>query len=323
MKAMKILLAVVAIAIIGFCVWKWQEEIVRPERLSANLRSSSEIIKDSIESLRNAPANAFYKKRYGEIKYYINNYHGNNNKNLRFSKEDNVNDQKRDDLLKELYFAYADKFIEFAMNVFNGSKWVSDDLNFIRDEAKILREEKTSSGSKYLEKSGIIVDSLRKIDGILNIHDEIKKLIFACKNLKYEDYDMKSNFPDTNGSKKIKDANKYFTNYSTYDYIRNYTDLKNDLGSIPETLYKKHKEYLKKKIEENASTYKNFNDQDDYKKNYENKIYLPLKKQIDFLEKNIYKINNKEIDTKEDRKSLKKALDDNFNAGDIYWGLDT
>ena len=180
MKAVKIILAVVVVAIIAFFVTKWLINIDPPKDIDLPKNQYTERIEIEIDSLKK-----FCQKYYNDVQYRISDYFnqgflGNN---------ESDNSQWQEILLKNLYSAYAPKFVEQATYVFSRSDWKNDDLKFIRNEVKNLKS------SVYLGSTGLVT-SFDEINTILAKYDEINNFINACKGYTYSNYDLESTFPD-------------------------------------------------------------------------------------------------------------------------------
>lgn len=275
MKAVKIILAIVVVAIIGFFVTKWLINIAPPKDIDLPKNQYTERIESEIDSLKKMPESKFCQKYYNDVKYRINDYFnqgflGNN---------ESDNSQWQEILLKNLYSAYAPKFVEQAMYVFSRTEWKNDDLKFIRNEVKNLKS------SAYLGSTGLVT-SFDEINTILAKYDEINNFINACKGFTYSNYDLESTFPDV--SEKIKKSRAYITNNLDNSYVNNCTRLKEGLPAMPKILFDKHINYLTKKINDNGARYSEFN----YQSDYSNTIYTPLRNQIDALNNDIYGIGD-------------------------------
>ncbi|MGI6409855.1 MAG: hypothetical protein ACOX0V_01265 [Bacteroidales bacterium] len=275
MKAVKIMLAIAVVAIIGFFVTKGLINIDPPKDIDLPKNQYTERIESEIDSLKKMPESKFCQKYYNDVQYRINDYFnqgflGNN---------ESDNSQWQEILLKNLYSAYAPKFVEQAMYVFSRSEWKNDDLKFIRNEVKNLKS------SAYLGSTGLVT-SFDEINAILAKYDEINNFINACKGYTYSNYDLESTFPDV--SEKIRKSRAYITNNLDNSYVNNCTRLKEGLPAIPKILFDKHINYLSKKINDNGARYSEFN----YQSDYSNTIYTPLRNQVDALNNDIYGIGD-------------------------------
>jgi hypothetical protein len=271
MKAIKIILAIAVIALIGFFVWKWLVGINPPPPPPPPINQFTARITSEIDSLSKSPANVFCPKFYKDIQFRITDYH----KQKFFGKSESDNDQWKEILQKNLYSAYAPKFVEQAMYVFGGSDWRNDNLQFIRSEVKTLQS------SAYLGQ-GSVDTSFKKILNILAKHDEIAGFISACNNFSYSYYGLSDHFPDV--SDKIQKSRAYLANNLDNHYVNNCARLKNGLQTIPQTLFNTHITYLRDKIELYSEKYTEYNSQAEYS----NAIYTPLRNQIGALDNGTY-----------------------------------
>lgn len=275
MKSIKIILAIVVVAIIGFFVTKWLINFIPPKDIDLPKNQYAERIESEIDSLKKMPESKFCQKYYNDVKYRINDYFnqgflGNN---------ESDNSQWQEILLKNLYSAYAPKFVEQAKYVFSRTEWKYDDLKFIRNEVKNLKS------SAYLGSTGLVT-SFDEINTILAKYDEINNFINACKGYAFSNYDLEITFPDV--SDKIQKSRAYITNNLDNSYVNNCTRLKEGLQAIPKILFDKHISYLTKKVNDNGARYSEFN----YQSDYSNTIYTPLRNQVDALNNDIYGIGD-------------------------------
>jgi hypothetical protein len=275
MKIVKIFLAIAVIAIIGFFIRKWLVDIDKPPEIPPKFNQSTKNIHNKIISLKQMPANVFCQKFYNDIQYLIiDNY------KLGLLGE-SVNDNKewKEIFSKNLYSAYAPKFVEQAMFVFSRSEWDYDDLKFIRSEVNALTQ------SSYLDPSSPVANSFSSISTILAKYDDITGFISTCNGYSYSNFDLNSSFPDV--SDKILKSRAYLANNLDNQYVNNCTRLKDGLQKIPKNLFDKHVSYLNGKINNHGGRYAEFNYQSDYSRI----IYTPLKNQIDGLDKETYGIS--------------------------------
>lgn len=317
MKAVKIILAIVVVAIIGFFVTKWIINIEPPPDIDLPKNQYTERIESEIDSLKKMPENKFCKEYYLKVQATIAEDYRNGSLGLtsykdgsiwKEKKDDNLNNQWNEILCKNLYSAYAPKFVEQAMYVFSRSEWKNVDLKFIRDEVKNLKS------SAYLGSTGLVT-SFDEINTILAKYDEINNFINACKGYAYSNYNLASTFPDVN--KKIHKSRAYITNNLDNTYVNNCTYLKNELQKIPKILFDKHISYLTKKIKINGPKYNEFNLQPDYS----NTIYTPLRNQVDALDNDIYGIGD-DVFTKAYKSLYSLLRNYNRDATDYYRPLE-
>ncbi len=266
---------IVVLAIIGFSVWNWIVNINGPKNITPQKNLYTTRINNEIESLKKMPVNVYCPKFYKDIQYRINDYH--TQKFLGNSANDN--DQWHEILLKNLYSAYASKFLTQANFTFINSEWKTNDLKIISSELQMLRS------SPYLEQNSPIANSFNVLNEIVRKYDEINIFIFNCNNFAYSNYNLNVQFP--NMKDKIQKANNLLKNRLDNIYVNNCSRLKVGLKDIPNKLFEKHVFYLTKKINENGTRYTEFPSQLDFS----NSIYTPLKTELDSLNNDIYSIN--------------------------------
>ena len=289
MKTVKIILAIVVVAIIGIFVTKLSKNIPpKPPKPPIDLPKNQYTERDSImiDSLKRIPVDKFCKVYYLKVQATIDEDFRNGSLGLTSYKEGNIWKEKKDDnlnnqwneiLSRDLYSAYASKFVDQAMFVFNGSTWSNQDLKFIRDELNELMN------SSYYEQSSRVFNPIKDI---LSKYDEINNFINACKGYTFSNYDLEITFPDV--SEKIQKSKAYITNNLDNSYVNNCTRLKEGLQAIPKILFDKHISYLTKKVNDNGARYSEFN----YQSDYSNTIYTPLRNQVDALNNDIYGIGD-------------------------------
>lgn len=286
MKAVKIILAIVVVAIIGFFVTKWSKKNDPPKDINLPKNQYTERDSIMIDSLKRIPVDKFCKVYYLKVQATIDEDFRNGSLGLTSYKEGNIWKEKKDDnlnnqwneiLSKNLYSAYAPKFVEQAMYVFSRSEWKDADLTFIRSEVKSLQS------SAYLGSTGLVT-SFDEINTILAKYDEINNFINSCNNFAYYNYDLEKTYPDVND--KIQKSKEYIFNHLDNSYVNNCTRLNEGLHTIPKILFDKHILYLTNIINHNKDRYSEF----DFQRDYSNTIYIPLRNQVDALNNDIYNL---------------------------------
>lgn len=281
MKAIKIILPIVVLAIIGFFVVRWIINDDPPPEVKPPTNPYTDRIEKEIDSINKLPNTAFCHQFYKDVEYRINDYF----KQGFLGQSEGDNTQWHDILSKDLYSAYATKFVDQAMYVFSNSEWKGNDLNFIRSEVKSLKS------STYLEQNSPIAQSFETINNILKKYDEINSFISSCNSFYFSDYELATTYPDV--SDKIKKSTNYIANNLDNTYVNNCARLKEELSNIPMTLFIKHINYLEQKIIKNGIRYKEFSRQS----NYNSVIYQPLRNQIDALDNDVYGIDYYDFNT--------------------------
>jgi hypothetical protein len=254
-------------------------------------------IEQEIDSLGKWPDSKFCKDFYKEAGYHIDDYY----EQGRLGNTPSENDQWKENLTKNLYSAYADKFVSQAFYVFRNSEWIVEDLKFIRSEYQTLRK------SKLLEKGSPVDKKLAEIQTIFSKYDEIVGFISVCRNFSYSASGLFDRFPISEAQDKISRAKIYRDSRLGNEYINHCTRLHDGLNEIPQVLFRAHVRYLDVKINNWSDMYSNFNSQSDYANN----LYKPLKNEIEALDNDIYHVAN--FDREYNRLSNKWSAD-NTNA---------
>lgn len=296
---------ITALVVVGFIVFFLVKSIVQsPKDVAIERPPTNQFttrIEKEIDSLSKAPITVFCKQSYEDIRYRINDYY--KQKFLGETAKDN--EQWKEILSKNLYTAYAPKFAEQALYVFNGSEWLTTDLNFIRKEVNVLQR------SNYLEGGSTVDSSFSTIRTVLSKYDEIAGFVAGCNSFTYSDYAIASHFPLSEVSEKIQRAVTYISNELDNVYVNNCTRLKDGLRGVPEKLFGKHFNYMDSKIRNNSDRFRIY----DYQSDYSKEIYIPLKTQVEELTNEVYGVGENTIETSQT--SLMDLLTiDNRNATD-------
>lgn len=307
MKAVKIFLAVVVVAVLGFFVWKWIiAPLSPPEAITPPTNQFVERIEKEIDSLGKVPSASFCPEFHQKIQYDISEFHL---KGFLGNTATSDNDQWEEILSKNLYSVYAPKFVEQAMSIFNGHEWKTDDLNFIRSEAKELQK------SDYLKSDSPVKASFVEIEGILSKYDEVNGFLAKCKNYSFSDNGISSEFP--NVGDMVTRANDLAQNIGN-KYVNNCTRLKDGLREVPRKLFDKHVSYLTQKINLYADQYRSYDTQAEYDK----KVYSPLKKQINGIGYKVYGLDESFVEGKQNE--LLNLLDGyNHDAWDYFFSRES
>lgn len=306
MKKIKIILPIALIAVLGFFIWSWSVKVKDPKERNLARNQYTDRIEKEIDSLGKASINVFCRKFYDGIRYRITDYH----KQGFLGKTTNDNTQWQELLSKDLYSAYAPKFAQQALHVFNGSEWRINDINFIRSEVKTL------GNSTYLEQESTVDSSFKNIQTILSKYDEIAGFISTCSNYSYTNYDIGISFPIDDMSSKIQRSKTYLSNGLDNIYVNNCTRLKDGLNNVPKKLFDKHVNYISSKIRQNSEKYRNYRYQSDYSKG----IFEPLRNQIEELNNDIYGVSDNTFQI--GYHSLESPLsDDNTKAFEYFRSL--
>lgn len=277
MRTIKISLAVFVVAAIVFFVIR---SFVTPDPVDVIPQNDNPFvdnIQQEIKALQVKPENNFCKDYYTQVLYHIDDSHKNN----RLGKDKSENDQWKENLSKQLYAAYTDKFIKQSYYVFNRHEWASSDLGFIRNEYNTLQN------SPILERNSPIDKRFNEIKMIFNKYDEITGFISTCKGFSFFQTGLDVPFPYDDVKDKISAANSYRNTRLGNPYVNNCTRLHSELKEIPQVLFRAHVRYLDNMISSWSNMFTNYNTQNAYVIG----LYNPLLKKIDELDNDIYNVS--------------------------------
>jgi hypothetical protein len=291
MKALKISLVVTVIAIIVYFLMLSSPPLPPPLPPSP-INSFIERIEQEIDSLNKLSDSKFCKNFYEEINFHIEtDYKAGHLGNTPLE-----NNQWKENLTKNLYSVYANKFISQAIYVFSHSDWKIEDLDFIRSEYQILQK------SIFLEKNSPVDKKFTEIQTIFSKYDKIVGFISACKGFSFSTSDLSSHFPISDVQGKIVQAATYRKSKLGDAYVNNCTRLHNKLKEIPQALFRAHIKYLDNKINRWSNLYSHYSSLNDYVNN----LHIPLKNEIDSLNNGTYSVT--------DFKGVHKKLSDKWKA---------
>lgn len=299
MKTIKISLAIAVIGLITFFVVNSLITPDPPPPPPPVVNQFTKIIDGEINALKTLKVGSFkdLKASYEEVKFDIEDYYGEN----RLGKNQAENNQTRERLSKNLYSIYVVKFISLANSVFRKSEWNPQDIAFIRNESKILKN------SKFLQKGNGVDNQITQIQNVLKKFDEINKFISSCKGFSYFSDSFNSVFPIDLVKQKIQRAAIYKRNRLENSLVNNCSILHSQLDQTSKYLFNAHIKYLYEKIDKYSGTFSAYNSQGEYAKEF----YLKLKGEIIDLDNDIYSVSN--YDNEYDN-LIKKLNEDNFNA---------
>lgn len=310
MKPLKITLAIIVVAAVCAGIFYWLQSIKGPEKVNAAKNQFTAKIEQEIEQLKAKPDSRFCKDFYQEVAFHINEFY----KPLpptypfgRFGKTQSANDQWRENLEKNLYSVYADKFIKQAKTVFLGSDWNKKNRNFIQAEKNELKGKKDMHGKKFLVIGSPVYNDFKTIQTALNKYNEIARFIWLCRKFSYTSDSLSDRFPIAEVQSKIQRAASLRQNHLENKYVNNCTRLHDGLAKIPQYLFSSHVNYLDKKIDHWLDMYSNYTSQ----KDYSNNLYNPIRSEIEGLDNAIYNVPN--FDSEYSR-LLQKWSADNANA---------
>ena len=290
MKAFKISLAIIVVAAIAFFVIQSLVITDEVKEISLPKNQFTERIEKEIDLLGKLPDSKFCKDDYNEVMSLINDFYKPHPPQYPYGRLGNTqteNDQRKENFMKELYSAYADKFIRQAFYVFRGSEWKSEDLRFIRSEYQTLQK------SKLLEKGSPVDRKFVEIQTVFNKYDEIVGFISTCKNFPLPSSSgLSDRFPISNVQGKISRSSTYRNNRLENEYVNNCTRLHDELKEIPQVLFRVHVKYLDNRIRNWSNKYSNPDFKFTSQKDYYELLGKPIQDEIDELKKNIYNVAN-------------------------------
>jgi hypothetical protein len=278
MKTIKIILVILVTGTIGFFAVRGLVNIGGVDKLTPPENQFTMRVEREIDSLSKLPDDRFCGEFHKEIKYHIDDYY----KSKRLGNDESENEQWKDILSKNLYSAYSGKFIKQAFHVFRSTDWDFADMRFIRAEYPTLKN------SPLLEKGSPVDQEFTKIQQIFSKYDEIVGFIANCRSFSCSSYGLSDLFPISDVKNKISIANEYRNHNLENSYVNHCTRLHNELKEIPQVLFLSHVSYLNRKIQNWSGFYNNYSTQSDYANN----LYNPLKKEIDMLDNDIYRVPN-------------------------------
>jgi len=285
MKSLKIsLIAIVVLAIITL-IFSWIQDQGDPTKFKASENLFTREIEQNIDSLKVKPDNSFCEDYYNYINDKINQFYQPNPPQYpfgRYGKTQIENNQWKDDLERNLYAAYAEKYIKQTKSVFLGSLWKSEDLKFIQSEKNALIK------SKFLDSGGPVYKDYMSIQRVLDKYNEIVNYIASSLSFNYQETNLEVGFPIAEIRNRITRVLNLQNDSLENKYVNNCIHLHLDLNEIPNVLFKKHILYLDNKMNFWLDKYTNYNNYNDYVKD----IIEPISYELDSLDNGIYQATN-------------------------------
>lgn len=278
MKAIKIGLALAVVGMIAYFIIQSLIGVPEPPVVPLAHNQFTKRIEQETDSLGRLPDSRFCRQFYDEIRYHIDNYHS----QRRLGGNQLENDQWRANLHKNLYSAYAGKFIDQAFFVFRGQGWGQEDLVFIRSECRALKYSPMLKGHSPVD------NKLSEIQEILRKHDEIASFISSCETYTAFGSSLSDRFPIAESQDIISRAAEYRRSSLGNVLVNNCTRLHNGLKAVPQFLFQAHVSYLDGKIDRWSGLYANYNSQLAYSDN----LYGPLEAEIKSLDNDVYELPN-------------------------------
>ena len=245
MNKLKIILSTIVIVSIlaGTIFWIQSNQTIPPIKKVEN-QFTREIEKE-IASIKIRPDNQFCKENYLLIVSHINDWYKPappQHPFGRFGKNQLENDQWKEDLERNLYAAYSDKFIKQAKYVFRGTQWNPSDLAFIQVEKNRLKI------SKLLASGSTVDKEFSSIQAALNKYNEITGFIYSCKGYSFINTDIQASFPIETIQVKLNRSSVLQKNNLENVYVNNCERLRRELKEVPKYLLNAHVNYLNNKI---------------------------------------------------------------------------
>lgn len=317
MKTLKITLSIIVVCAIAFFIWKWKTDEIKIGNIKPPENTYTQEIQKKITELSAKPADLFCHQDFINIQSSIDEFYKGGFLGKKYEKKGKIDIEVNDEnnntewkkiLSKDLYSAYAQKFVEQSMFVFNGTAWRIQDVSFIRKETNQL------ISSEFLVSDSPIAQSFNQIKSVLDEYDHINTFINNCNSYGFNDGGIDANFPDV--SDMIKQAKTYQVRGFENTQLNNCTRLINNLNSIPLALFNQHVNYLYTKINEFAPLYTEYGSQSEYAE----AIYRKLRNQVDALTNDIYGINDNDFTVGTDNVN-NLLLGYNRNANNYFRGV--
>jgi hypothetical protein len=281
MKAIKISLAVIVLATIAFFAIKGISGNTGNIGTTETPKNQFVLkIEEEVAQVSDLSDDKFSKDYYKEVMYHIEDYY----KSERFGNTSSENDQWKENLTKNLYVAYSNKFTKQAYHVFKGSVWDFEKLKFIRSESQELRN------STLLERGSEVDKQLSEIQDVIKRYDVVVSFISANKSFSFSNNSLSAKFPISEAQDKISQYREYKRTNLGNTYLNNCQRLHDQLDKIPQIYFNAHVRYLNNKISSWEDMYSNYNSHADYFNN----LYTPLKNEINVLSSNIYGVSDHE-----------------------------
>lgn len=312
MKAIKIILVIIVIGVIGFFVWSWSSE-------GSGIQQSEETVVEStnpfipkiereIDSLKRSSREEFSKSFFEDTQAELETFYNAGD----LGKDSLQNMEEYKSLSKTLFAAYVPNFIDEAHHKLEQSTWDNKELKFIRNEIEEIRNNQffhTASSSYNSE--------FKEMENTISEYYKIASFIQQSKNFPTNlDYSVDGRFPIDDVEEKIAQSKLHLYNSSNHIYINNVNWLKEGLKKIPNQMYQKNVDFLKTQMQKNTGEYE---DSDlDSQAEYSRQVYQPLKWSLDEFDNDIYDMDYYSV-FRSDYRELKDMLDnDNEKAGKYF-----
>jgi len=246
MKNVKIGIFVGFIVLIGFIILKMGGEGIGSLGGPDSTEISKELIssiQNKIDSLKREPENKLSQDFYAKIKIAITTAA----KAGKLGVNDEENKKNQEILEKNLFSAYAEKFVAQAMYVFKRSEWKQTDILQIRSGVNEL------STSLHLERGSPVANSFTTIKSTIEKYDDITAFVNSCKSFTVSPDQPETRFPDV--TDKITRAQQYLARNLENSFVNNCLRLKEELTNVPKFLADNNYNYLFRKVEIQGGRY--------------------------------------------------------------------
>lgn len=273
MKALKIGIVIAVVAGIGYYIW--DSLAVTEEKTPIEEAEDQFVmeIKKDIKSLGEMPTGEFCGDFYKNTQFKIDDWAKQNF----FGENEKENKNWQDILSRDLYSAYAPKFILQAFVIFSRSDWEISKREFITSEANVLLQ------SPYLDQSNSVRTKLEEIKTIIRKYNEVQSFIYNMNS-----YLESSPFEIEASKKWLDDVNDLKGNNLGNPYVNNCSHFHEALNSAPQKAYSKHLNFVRSRASAKSGAYKNsiYTGETWAQKaaDYRDKIYDPILEDITFLQ---------------------------------------
>jgi len=236
-------------------------------------------IERQISELGDAPVNVFSAQTSKSIENDINDCY---DRGFLGDGDESLNEMQKNRLSRNLFVAYASKFITQAEYVFRRSEWTPAAISTIRTENRRLLNDPLMK----LPDNDEPRKELQKIQEVLRQYDQMQAFVERCGRFRASGYALDEYFPISSVQSMIDSAQRF---RNTAGLIRNCSRLQTELANVPQVLFDEHVRYLKEKIRQNSGN--RIEEKFEYQSQYMSAIYAPLNNQITALNNSVYNIS--------------------------------
>jgi hypothetical protein len=262
MRTVKLILVGIAVLVVGYLAYSWTVKIENPPPPPSSENIYIPKIERKIDALKNSNTASSHAS-YTEIRNDI----------IIFNREKKISNGDKEIFLKNLEYAYFEKFIDEAFRLFTYPTWNPDKLRFINSETNRLRN------SPFLEQGSQVNNKLNEIRTILDKYYEIDELIRYASTFHNQTIDIDTKFDIVKAKRIITRATNYITNNLDNQYVNRCFRLHSQLREIRRTIYQIHLQHVKDKVD---YWYGKWNQYASHQEYYD-KLYYPIYQEIDLL----------------------------------------